>query len=356
MKQWKYLLLLHMIQKVYMKDTILITGGAGYIGSHTAHLMAQKGYRVIILDDLYYGHPFVHDWATFIKGNCGDEIVLDQIFTQYKIDAVIHFAGFIAVGESVKKPIMYYDNNVVKTLVLFKKMVQYGVEKVIFSSSAAVYGMPERLPLVEDHPKNPVNAYGNTKLIIEFLLSDFSRAYGLKFVALRYFNACGAEPQFGLGEYHEPETHLIPLAIRAALSGKEFSIFGNDYETADKTCIRDYLHVTDLADAHVRALEYLGFGGKSDCFNLGTGKGHSVKEVLTMVEKVCERKLNIKICARREGDPSILVADPSKAEKILGWKAVHSDLDKIIHDAFIFEQPLYIKRLASEGRFDSLKE
>jgi len=334
-----------------MKETVLVTGGAGYIGSHTAHLMAKKGYRVIILDDLCYGQSFTHDWATFIKGNSGDEALLDKIFTQYKIDAVMHFAGFIAVGESVKKPITYYDNNVVKTLVLFKKMMQHGIQKVIFSSSAAVYGAPEKLPLVEDHPKNPVSAYGNTKLIIEYLLTDFARAYGLKFVALRYFNACGAEPEHGLGEYHEPETHLIPLAIRAAISGDEFNMFGDDYETPDKTCIRDYLHVTDLADAHVCALEYLKHGSKSDFFNLGTGKGHSVREVLSMIEKVCRKKLNIKICARREGDPPILIADPTRAEKVLGWKAQHSDLEKIVSDAYMFEQALYARRLVSNAQF-----
>jgi len=328
------------MQKAYMKETVLITGGAGYIGSHTAHLMAKKGYNIIVLDELFYGQSFVHDWATFIKGDSGNEMLLDKIFTTYRIDAVMHFAGFIAVGESVKKPITYYDNNVVKTLTLLKKMHEHQVDTIIFSSSAAVYGIPKQLPLVEAHPKNPVSAYGNTKLIVEYLLADFASAYNLKFVALRYFNACGAEPENGLGEYHDPETHIIPLAIRAAISEREFNVFGNDYDTPDKTCIRDYLHVTDIADAHVRALEYLKRDGKSDIFNLGTGIGYSVKEVIAMVSKVCGKQLNIKICSRREGDPPILVADPSKAEKVLGWKAKRSNLQKIVRDAYQFEHQL----------------
>jgi len=323
-----------------MKETVLITGGAGYIGSHTAHLMEEQGYKVVVLDDLLYGQLFVHDWATFVKGDVGDEVVLDEIFTKYQIDAVVHFAGFIAVGESVKEPATYYENNVVKTLILLKKMKQHKINTIIFSSSAAVYGIPEKLPLVEGHHKNPVNAYGNTKLIVEYLLSDFARAYGLKFAALRYFNACGAESENGLGEMHEPETHIIPLAIRAAICDMSFNVFGDDYKTPDKTCIRDYLHVTDLADAHIRALEYLQSGGKSDFFNLGTGCGHSVKEVLAMVSKVCGKQLNTKICSRREGDPPILVADPSKAEKVLGWKAQNSDLEKIVQDAYKFEMIL----------------
>ncbi|KKP96033.1 MAG: UDP-glucose 4-epimerase [candidate division TM6 bacterium GW2011_GWE2_36_25] len=326
------------MQKVYMKESILITGGAGYIGSHTAYLLAQKGYHVIILDDFYYKQPFNHSWATVIKGNVCDDHLLDKIFSQFSINAIMHFAGFIAVGESVQNPFKYYDNNVVNTLTLLKKAIQYKINKFIFSSSAAVYGLPDQLPLKEDHKTLPVNAYGNTKLVVEYLLSDVARAYDFKFVALRYFNACGAEFHHGLGEYHQPETHIIPLAIRAAMSGKEFKIFGNDYDTPDQTCIRDYLHVADLALAHEAALNYLKQGGLSEIFNLGTGRGYSVKEILTTVEKVCGQKLQIKICERREGDPAILIADPAKAQKYLGWNAKNSHLEKIISDAYQFER------------------
>ena len=324
-------------KKGNMKETVLITGGAGYIGSHTAYLMAQRGYNVIILDNFIYDQIFNYTWATVIKGDFGDKNLLDKIFSEYFISAVIHFAGFIAVGESVKNPIKYYENNVINTFHLLSSMIEHQVKRIIFSSSAAVYGMPERLPLTEDCRKQPVNPYGNTKLIIEYLLQDFAKAYDIKFVALRYFNACGAEAQNGLGEYHIPETHIIPLAIRAALEDRPFNVFGDDYETPDKTCIRDYLHVTDLAEAHLCALHYLRKGGSSDCFNLGTGHGYSVREILDMVAYVCGKKLKFNNCARREGDPSILVADPSKAKEILKWKATHSDLEKIIKDAYQYE-------------------
>lgn len=334
---WFLFLVCVVVQKVYMKETILITGGAGYIGSHAAHLLSQKGFKVIILDNFYYNQSFNPSWATIINGDVGDGQVLDKIFSQFSISAIMHFAGFIAVGESVQNPFKYYDNNVVNTLTLLKKAIEYKIDKFIFSSSAAVYGLPQQLPLIEGHQTRPVNAYGNTKLIVEYLLADVAHAYSLKFVALRYFNACGAEFYYGLGEHHEPETHIIPLAIRAAMSGKEFKIFGDDYETPDKTCIRDYLHVADLALAHEAALNYLKHGGVSEFFNLGTGRGYSVKEVLAMVEKVCRQKLQIKICPRREGDPAILVADPTKAEKFLGWKAQNSHLEKIVSDAYQFE-------------------
>ncbi len=324
-------------KKGNMKETVLITGGAGYIGSHTAHLMAQRGYNVIILDNFIYNQNFNYTWATVVRGDFGDKNLLEKIFSEYSISAVIHFAGFIAVGESVKNPIKYYENNVIKTFHLLSSMIEHQVKMIIFSSSAAVYGMPERLPLTEDCRKQPVNPYGNTKLIIEYLLQDFAKAYDIKFVALRYFNACGAEAQNGLGEYHIPETHIIPLAIRAALEDRPFNVFGDDYETPDKTCIRDYLHVTDLAEAHLCALRYLQKGGDSDCFNLGTGHGYSVREILDMVAYVCGKKLKFNNCARREGDPSILVADPSKAKEILKWKATHSDLEKIIKDAYQYE-------------------
>ena len=320
-----------------MKESILVTGGAGYIGSHTAHLLAHKGYNVIILDNLNYQQPSNFEWAHFIKGDVGDEKLLESIFSQFNIQAVIHFAGFIAVGESVKNPAKYYDNNVTNTLTLLKMMVKYHVRHIIFSSSAAVYGIPEKLPLREVDPKVPVNAYGNTKLIVEYMLSDFARAHDINFVALRYFNACGGDLENGLGERHDPETHIIPLALRAALYGETFNVFGNDYDTPDGTCIRDYLHVKDLASAHLAALYYLEKGESSNFFNLGTGYGYSVKEVLSMIEKIIGKSLKINICVRREGDPARLVADSNKAQKTLQWKPVYSDLRRIITDAYNFE-------------------
>ena len=324
-----------------MKESILVTGGAGYIGSHTAHLLAQKGYDVIVLDDLQYHQPFNCSCGRLVKGNVGDESILDGIFSENTIKAVIHFAGFIAVGESVKNPTKYYENNVVNTLNLLKKMVEYNVQHIIFSSSAAVYGIPDQLPLSEDHKKVPVNAYGNTKLIVEYMLSDFARAHDINFVALRYFNACGADSENGLGERHEPETHIIPLALRAVLCGEAFNIFGDDYDTPDGTCISDYLHVKDLASAHLAALCYLENDGKSDFFNLGTGKGYSVKEVLQMIEHVIGKGIKVNVCARREGDPSELVADPNKARRILQWTPSFSDLSNIVMDAYHFE--LFLK-------------
>ena len=329
-----FFLLLLVVQRVYMKETVLVTGGAGYIGSHTAHLLAEKGFDVLVLDNFLYKQPFNPSWATVIKGDIGDVALLNKIFSQYNISAVIHFAGFIAVGESVRDPLKYYENNIGKTLTLLRVMRERDVQKFIFSSSAAVYGIPKRVPIVEDDIKNPINPYGQTKWSVEQILYDCAHAYGLKFAALRYFNACGAQPEDGLVERHEPETHIIPLAIRAALNKTSFNMFGDDYDTKDGTCIRDYLHVTDLAEAHVCSLGYLNNDGKSGSFNPGTGQGYSVKEVLDMVSRVCDVSLHIKTCARREGDPARLIANPSKAHSVLNWRAQHSDLYKIVSDAY----------------------
>lgn len=314
--------------------TVLVTGGAGYIGSHTAWLLAQKGYRVVILDNFGHNQPFDHAWATVIRGDCGDSALLKTIFKDYAIGSVIHFAGFIAVGESMQNPLKYYENNVSKTITLVQTMRACGVDTIIFSSSAAVYGIPKLVPIQEAQPTLPINPYGQTKLMIEHVLRDCSRAYGLKFVALRYFNACGTQYDQGLGEYHEPETHLIPLALRAVINDIVFNVFGDDYPTPDGTCIRDYLHVKDLATAHVAALEYLHHGGTSDVFNLGTGSGYSVKQVLDMINAVCGKKIKFVVKTRREGDPAALVADPHKAELVLGWKAQYSDLRDIVESAY----------------------
>lgn len=315
-------------------ETLLIIGGAGYIGSHTCYLLAQYGYHVIILDSFVHNQPFEHTWATVIRGDYGDQQLLQRIFSSHDITAVMHFAGFASVSESVHNPALYYENNVAKTMVLLHMMHKHAVDTLIFSSSAAVYGIPDIVPITEEHAKKPVNAYGNTKLIIEYMLHDYAQAYGLRFVSLRYFNAAGAQPEYGLCEYHVPETHIIPLAIEAALSAGQFTIFGDDYPTADGTCIRDYLHVADIAQAHVCALLYLNQGGMSGCFNLGTGTGYSVREILATIQRVCGIPIKYVIKPRRAGDPAILVADAAKACNILHWDHRYSDPSVIIESAY----------------------
>ncbi len=315
-----------------MQQTILMIGGAGYIGSHVAYL-ASKQYRVILLDALLHGQVFAHPWATFVRGDYGDKTLLEALFSQNRIDAVMHFAGHIEVGESVRNPLSYYHNNVANTITLLQVMRAYACNTLIFSSSCAVYGAPQYTPINEEHPCNPMSPYGKTKAIIEQLLYDCDHAYGIKYVSLRYFNAAGALPQHGLYEQHHPETHLIPLLIRAAYQQTPFSIFGTDYDTPDGSCIRDFLHVVDIAEAHVRALDYLNQGNASLCCNLGTGHGISVKQVIAMVERVIGLGISVIEKSRRPGDPAVLVADASKAEAILGWQALKSDFEGIIQDA-----------------------
>lgn len=333
--------------------TILVTGGAGYIGSHTAFLLAQQGHKVIILDSFVHSHTPSADKAggqvrldglnnaqtTIIEGDCGDTALLNTIFTEHHIDAVMHFAAFIEVGVSVKEPLSFYENNVTKTLTLLKTMLAHNVKTFIFSSSCAVYGIPQVLPLVETHPKNPISPYGNTKLIIEMALHDLQVAHGLKSVALRYFNAAGALPEHGLGEYHSPETHVLPLLLRAAHEHKPFYIFGTQYPTADGTCVRDYLHVLDIAQAHIKALEYLDNGGPSENFNLGTGTGFSIKQLIAAVEHVTGLRVNVIEAPMRAGDPAVLVADPSKAHTILGWQPQYSSLENILSSAHAYHFP-----------------
>lgn len=321
-----------------MHHTILVTGGAGYIGSHTAFLLAQHGYRVIILDNLSQKQTFNNTWATFINGDCGDQAVLSQIFSTHSIDAVMHFAAFIEVGESVKNPLKFYENNVIKTMRLLESMLAHGVNKFIFSSSCAVYGKPQFLPLTEEHPRAPISPYGNSKLMIEYALNDLSNAHEFEYVILRYFNAAGALPEYGLGERHTPESHIIPLLLRAAQTQKPFSIFGTDYPTKDGTCVRDYLHVLDIGHAHLLAFNHLQDGKPSEAFNLGTGQGFSVRQIIDSVEKITETKIKTVFAEKRAGDPPQLIADPTRAQNILQWQPKYSELDFIIRSAYVFEQ------------------
>lgn len=323
-----------------MNSTILITGGAGYIGSHTAFYMAQKGYKVIVIDDLIYNQKFDYTWAQFVKTDFANQQVLDEIFKHNKIDAVMHFAGSIEVSESIKNPIKYYINNVANSLNLLNTMLNHGVNKFIFSSTCAIYGDPIILPLSEDHPTNPLSVYGQTKQIMEDALKTFNEAHGLQYVSLRYFNAAGALPEIGLGEQHEPETHLIPLLLQAANTNKPFNIFGTDYQTKDGTAVRDFIHVVDIAEAHYLALKHLEENNPSDVFNLGTGQGFSIKELISAVENLFRVKLQIVFAPRRMGDPAVLVSDPRKANMILKWKPKYSDIEFILRSASVFESNL----------------
>ncbi len=325
------------------KRTVLVVGGAGYIGSHTCWLLHEQGYEVVILDALLHNQKFTHSWAKLIKGDFADQKLLKDIFTNYKIDTVMHFAAFIEVGESVKKPKDFYHNNVTKTLTLLDTMLEYNVKKFIFSSSCAVYGVPQKLPLDEAHPMAPINPYGKNKLAIEFVLQDYHTAYNLNYVSLRYFNAAGAHFEQGLGEQHTPETHVIPLLIRAAMQDKEFFIFGDNYPTHDGTCVRDYVHVLDIAQAHILAYNYLEKHGKSNSFNLGSQNGNTIKELIKQIEQICKKKIKTKYWPRREGDVPILVANSNKAQQELGWEAKLSDLENILKSAYEWE--LILKKM-----------
>lgn len=314
---------------------ILVTGGAGYIGSHTAKVLSQTGLQPVVLDNLTRGHREAVQWGPLIEADTGDRSALDRIFAQYQIEAVLHFAAFAYVGESMHSPDLYFRNNTVNTLNLLEAMRAHDVKKIVFSSTCATYGNPLQIPISEDHPQNPVNPYGESKRMVERLLYWWGGSFGLKWVALRYFNAAGADGEGQLGENHDPETHLIPLAISAALGqGGGLEIYGTDYDTPDGTAIRDYLHVTDLGIAHVAALKYLDAGGVSDAFNLGTGRGHSVREVIAMVERVGGRKVPAREVGRRAGDPSSLVADARKSAAVLGWRPEHSSLEEIVRTAW----------------------
>lgn len=315
---------------------LLVLGGAGYIGSHTATELLDNGHEVVIADNLVTGYrEAIPEKAIFYQGDLRDKDFLVDLLKKEKVDAVIHFAAFSLVGESVTNPLKYYENNLYGTKVLLDAMIETGVDKIVFSSTAATYGEPENIPILESDRTCPTNPYGETKLAMEKMISWAAKAHGLHFVSLRYFNACGAHKSGKIGEAHNPESHLIPLVLQVPNGKREFvSIYGNDYDTPDGTCIRDYIHVTDLAKAHILAVEYLMNGGESDIFNLGNGVGYSVKEVIETARKVTGHPIPAKEEARRAGDPARLVASGEKARKILGWEPEIKDLADIISSAW----------------------
>lgn len=325
---------------------ILVTGGAGYIGSHCVLALLKQNYDVVVFDNLDTGHIETIETLskfgnlTFIKGNLQNLEDIENVFKTHKIDAVIHFAAFSQVGESVKNPQKYYYNNVFGTLNLLNAMLNHNVKKIVFSSTAATYGEPEYVPIDEKHPQMPINPYGNSKLMVERIMDDYDKAYGLKSVRLRYFNVAGADKDCNIGEFHEPETHLIPNILKSTFSGgKTFEMYGQDYDTKDGTCIRDYINIEDLVSAHLLALKYLNDGGETNFFNLGTNDGNSVKEVFGECEKVTEKNIPVKQMPRRAGDPAKLVADNTKAKQILNWLP-QNNLENSIQTAYRWEQKL----------------
>jgi UDP-glucose 4-epimerase len=320
--------------------TILVTGGAGYIGSHTRYFLEKQGYSVRVADNLGRGYREAVPPAILHTLDLRETDKLTALLEQHHVDAVIHFAAYIAVGESTKNPLLYFENNVGGSLSLLDAMMTAGVKRLVFSSTAAAYGTPARVPIVEDEPYAPINPYGESKVIVERMLEWLDRYQEFRSIRLRYFNACGAEPEAGLGERHEPETHLIPLILRAVQTGSPVTLFGDDYPTEDGTCIRDYIHVSDLAEAHIFAVEHLLNNGASNVFNVGTGSGHSVKEVVSSVARVTGKKVPFTMGPRREGDPASLVADSSKLQTTLGWKPNRAALDRIVSDAWKFAQSL----------------
>ncbi len=315
--------------------TVLVTGGAGYVGSHALRMLRAHGLPCVVLDNLSRGRRELALDAELVVGDIGDPRLVPKVLAQYKITAVMHFAALAYVGESVSKPAEYYENNVVRTLNLLECMVRANVRQFVFSSTCATYGLPESTPITEDHPQRPVNPYGASKLMVERILRDFDAAYGLRSVVFRYFNAAGADPSGAIGECHDPETHLIPLALQVAAGSRDsLEIYGTDYPTADGTCVRDYIHVNDLGQAHLLGLQHLEAGKPSEVFNLGNGNGFSVKEVLATAERVTGRKIAARYAPRRAGDPHALVGGAAKAKRVLGWKPQFESLESIIDTAW----------------------
>ena len=313
---------------------ILVTGGAGYIGSVAVEDLYKKGEEVVVLDNLVYGHrDAVAEEIHFYEGEIGDKALVEKIVREYDVEACMHFSAFAYVGESVEQPQKYYENNFVQTIDLLEVLIKTGAKKFIFSSTCATYGEPQYVPIDEKHPQNPVNPYGWSKFMVERVLEDYDKAYDLKFVALRYFNACGASER--CGEHHDPETHLIPLILFAAQGKRDaISIFGDDYPTPDGTAVRDYIHISDLSQAHLLALDYLRKGGSSEFVNLGNGGGYSVKEVIDAARKVTGKEIEARLAPRRAGDPSRLVANAAKAREVLGWNPQFPEIEKIIASAW----------------------
>jgi UDP-arabinose 4-epimerase len=316
-------------------QNVLVVGGAGYIGSHTAKYLKGHGFSPVVYDNLSRGNKWAVRWGPLEEGDISDKQVLLRVMLKYRPIAVMHFAAFAYVGESVKDPSAYYRNNVSGTLALLDAMREAGIDKLVFSSTCAVYGVPETLPITEDFPRQPINPYGAGKLMVERILEDYGKAYGLKHASLRYFNAAGADPENEIGESHSPETHLLPLAIEAGLGrGRGLTVFGRDYPTHDGTCIRDYVHVWDLAQAHHLALAYLLGGGSSDCFNLGNESGHSIGQVIEAISRKAGKPLPVVYEGRRPGDPPALVGSAAKAKSVLGWKPAWANLQDIVETAW----------------------
>ena len=320
---------------------VLIVGGAGYIGSHTVKELHKKGHEILVLDNLVHGHKEFLKWGKFVNADLENIKQLRSIFKKYPITSVIHFASYINVGESVTDPKKYYINNVTNTLNLLNVMIEYSVRHFIFSSTCATYGTPVSIPIDENHPQNPINPYGQSKLMIEKIIEDYSNAYDFSYVSLRYFNASGADQDGEIGEWHNPETHLIPLVLDAAINKRDsISIYGTDYDTSDGTCIRDYIHVTDLADAHIKALEFLKSGGKSTACNIGTEKGYTVREIIEEAQKITQREIKIVETGKRKGDSTILVSKSAKIKDTLKWEPQHSSLNEIIQSAWNWHKKL----------------
>lgn len=321
------------------KKKILVVGGAGYIGSHMVKDLLNAGYNVITLDDLSTGHSDMVTGGIFVEGSLGDAKLLDKLFSEHQVAAVMHFAAFSLVGESMEKPLKYYRNNLASTMELLNSMIRHDVRRFIFSSTAAVYGEPVEVPITEDHPCNPTNPYGASKIAVERMLQDCDTAYNLKYISLRYFNAAGADESGEIGERHDPETHLIPLTLKVAAGEREnINIFGTGYPTADGTCIRDYIHVSDLTRAHLLALEVLLDGEKSAVFNLGNSKGYSVREIIELARKVTGHPIPAVETEARPGDPAVLVASSDRVKKELGWKPKYENLENIIKTAWVWHQ------------------
>ncbi len=323
---------------------VLLVGGAGYIGSHMVKYLAGEGCDITVLDNLSSGHADAVLAGRLVEGDLADADMLDQLFAEHSFDVVMHFASSIMVGESVEKPSMYYRNNVTNTQNLLDAMIKHGVNRFIFSSTAAIFGEPEYTPIDEKHPKAPINPYGRSKWMVEQILEDYDRAYGLKSICLRYFNAAGADPDGELGERHDPETHLIPLVLQAASGQRDaITVFGRDYDTEDGTCMRDYIHVADLCQAHWLAIQRLQSTGESGRYNLGNGNGFSVQQVIDVCRQVTGRAITVIEGERREGDPAVLVADSSRARSELGWQPQYADLESIVSHAWAWEESRNVK-------------